>query len=367
MDTKRHFIRNHYASRVGFTLVELLVVITIIGILAALITAAGVGALKKARQTRIKVEIDQMAMAIQTFKDNYQGYPPNCQVDGASASAPLDESQVLIDIKRQFNQAFPRQREPAELIAALAGMNPDGTLLATGQELQGGMSAGESLVFWLGGFSSDPKYPISGEGGPSYRIDNISPTPAVQADPIESRAWIFPFEVARLGPRTPDKYFDPSNNRFIEYPITINGQAQTRRINFWQYVPAKSTQPYLYFDTSRHPALNASGVLAAFDPPAATQLSLLGPSGQGLHVHAIKRRSESAASTASIEFANRDKFQILHAGIDDLWGEEAFERMTAENGAPSNGYLLYPDGPFTGDVADTLTNFSEGTLEDAQP
>ena len=45
MKTKRRFIQNHCASRVGFTLVELLVVITIIGILAALITAAGVGAL----------------------------------------------------------------------------------------------------------------------------------------------------------------------------------------------------------------------------------------------------------------------------------------------------------------------------------
>jgi hypothetical protein len=60
----------------------------------------------------------------------------------------------------------------------------------------------------------------------------------------------------------------------------------------------------------------------------------------------------------------------LHCGIDDAWGEESFERMTAENVVPANdpnAYLLYPDGPFTGDVADTLTNFSEGTLEDAQP
>jgi hypothetical protein len=31
-------------------------------------------------------------------------------------------------------------------------------------------------------------------------------------------------------------------------------------------------------------------------------------------------------------------------------------------------YLLYPDGPFTGEVADTIVNFSDNTtLEASQP
>ncbi|MGD9636779.1 MAG: type II secretion system protein, partial [Pirellulales bacterium] len=77
--------------------------ITIIGILAALITAAGVGALKKAQQTRIKTEVDQLTMAVQTFKDIAGAYPANCQVDGLSgATNPIDESQVNNDIKRAF-------------------------------------------------------------------------------------------------------------------------------------------------------------------------------------------------------------------------------------------------------------------------
>jgi hypothetical protein len=340
--------------------VELLVVITIIGILAALITAAGVGALKKARQARIKIEIDQMAEAIQSTG----AFPPNCQVDdpsfatgGEPAATPIDESQVLIDLNRYMSHLSSRSAEPSFLLPLMLGQTVTGN-----KELPGGITAGEALVFWLSKPSADPKYPISGEGGPSYPIPGKDNADNYKLDPIESRQWIFPFEVARLKPRLPDNYFDESTGRFIEYQLP-NGE--WRRINFWQYVPAKSTQPYLYFDTSRHPAYDVSGVShATFDPPAATTLS-----GLELHVHAIKKRSESAASGVPIEFANRDKFQILHSGIDDVWGE-AFEQMTAENVTPPtdpDAYLLYPDGPFTGDVADTLTNFSEGTLEDAQP
>jgi prepilin-type N-terminal cleavage/methylation domain-containing protein len=355
-------------TRVAFTLVELLVVITIIGILAALITAAGAGALKRAQQTRIKTEVDQLAMALQSYKDTAGSYPPNCQVDGPAGSDPIDESQVLNDIKRAFKQAFPRHREPPELIAALAGMSPDGLVLPTNQNLQGGMTAGEALVFWLGGFSSDPKFPISGEGGPAYRIPNMGGPDNYKLDPIESRKWIYPFELARLQPRNTDNYFDASQRRFIEYAFGN----EFRRINFWQYVPGKSEQPLLYFDTSRHPAAVASGgnVFGPFDPPAATQLS-----GLGLHVHAVKTRNstfrpgQDEGAVAPIQFANQDKFQILHCGLDEEWGD-AFEEMSAHgvsNPRELDSYLIFPDGPFTGEVADTITNFSEGTLEASQP
>lgn len=300
------------------------------------------------------------------FKDTYQAYPTNCQVDGPGTTNPLVESQVLTDLKRQFKQAFPRHREPDELIAALAGMTTAGALLPNNDNLQGGMSAGESLVFWLGGFSSDPKYPISGDGGPAYPIPSLGDSDNNTLDPIESRKWVFPFDVARLRPRTADNFFDESDDRFIEYTVRINGVDQLRRINFWQYVPAKSEQPYLYFDVSRHPAavVNGMDVSGPFDPPAAAA-----PNPNALHVHAVKTRSESAADNSPIQFANKDKFQILHAGTDEEWGEAAFEQMSVhEIGSKvPNDYLLFPDGPFTGDVADTLTNFSEGTLEASQP
>jgi len=370
METKRQFRSQ------GFTLVELLVVITIIGILAALITAAGVGALKRARQAQIKVELDQIAMAFQSAG----AFPPNCQIDdtnftpdGEPAATPLDESQVLTDLKRHLKQAFPRHRERESLLRALAG---DSATVGsgTGNVLPGGMSAGEAIVFWLGGFSSDPKYPISGEGGPSYPVVSATAPDNNTFDPIDSRKWVFPFEVARLQPRDATNYF--TGNRFIVYPDPQDS-SRLRRINFWQYVPAKSEQPYLYFDTSHHPAAvrdSSNNVVAPFDPPAAT---LLAGTDMALDVHAIKKASESTSAAVPIQFANPDKFQVLHCGTDGEWddvdssGELVhFSKMSAAHVLPPDevgNYLLFPDGPFTGAAADTIVNFSEGTLEASQP
>jgi prepilin-type N-terminal cleavage/methylation domain-containing protein len=341
--------------RSAFTLVELLVVITIIGILAALITTAAVGAMGKAQETRIKAEINQIDAALTEYKNKTTAYPPNCQTD--DTGLPIVESTVLNDLKRHLKQAFPRHQEPPELIAALAGLTAatPPAQLPPAQGLQGGITAGEAIVFWLGGFSSDPKYPISGEGGPSYRIQSMGNTVNATLDPIESRKWVFPFEITRLVPRTDDGYFDEEDGRFIEYTVTINNQQQFRRINFWQYAPRGQVQPYLYFDTSRH------APTGEFDPPAATE-----PSGLELHVHAFKKPSESASAAVPFQFVNPDKFQILHCGRDDDWDESQFDRMSAYEGNTPD--LLFPDGPFIGEVADTIVNFAEQTrIEDAQP
>jgi prepilin-type N-terminal cleavage/methylation domain-containing protein len=362
-------------TRAAFTLIELLVVITIIGILVALLTVAAVAALRTARQTEIKAEINQMDEALVEYKNKTTAFPPNAQTDDADATSPtetaatpLSESQILSDLKRHLKQAFPRHQEPDDLIRVLCGLRPQNTMNFPAQGLPGGMSAGEALVFWLGGFSSDPRYPISGEGGPSYPIQARGATNNPSLDPIESRPWVFPFDVSRLAPRDDNTgYFDP-DGRFIEYTVRIKNVNQHRRINFWQYVPRNSTQPYLYFDTSRHDATTA------FDPPAATDAATdAAGNSVALHVHAVKKARDAAVTGAlPIQYVEPEKFQILHCGLDDAWDEEAFERMSAHGASADpmdlNSYLLFPDGPFVGEVADTIVNFTTETkLEDATP
>jgi len=351
METTKRSARRVRGVRLGFTLVELLVVITIIGILASLITVAAVGALKRARETEIKTEIDQLDGAFVEYKNRYTAFPPNCQTDGNSG--PLDDTAVSNNLKRHLQQIAGRSQEPPELIAKLLGLVSGG--------LEGGMTSQEAVVFWLSGFSSDPRFPISGEGGPSY-LASLG-----NNDPVESRRWIFPFDVGRLAPRGSDGYFA---GRYIEYTVTIpgqnNNQPQRRRINFWEYRPRKSDQPYLYFDTSRHAAAirdSGNNLVGPYDPPAATLWN------GGLHVHAFKKLNESTADNVPIQFVNPDKFQIIHCGDDGAWGEESFERMSvhAVGSANPNDYLLFPTGPFTGDVADTIVNFTSRTrIEDAQ-
>lgn len=366
-------------TRQAFTLVELLVVIVIIGILAALITVAAVAALRTARKAQIKAEITEISNGFDEYKNKTTAYPPNCQTDGTGAANPIDETTVLTDLKRHMKQAFPRHQESDNLLRALAGLSATGSDASDyPRALGGGLTAGEALVFWLGGFSSDPKYPISGEGGPSYNLTGVSAGDKSKVDPIESRKWIYPFDINRLGPRASTGYFDETNGsgRYIEYTATINGARKLRRINFWQYTPSKSGQPYLYFDTSRHPAYDTSvAAVSRFDPPAATADSKL-----ALDVFALKKINPSylASSTTSppVTFINPEKFQVIHCGLDDAWGTEGFGLMSARTigAAPYNrdaklpaSYLLFPSGPFVGDIADTQVNFAtETTIEDSQ-
>lgn len=238
--------------REAFTLVELLVVITIIGILAALITVAAVGAIKTARKAEIKAELNQLDGGFAELKNKTTAYPPNCQTDGTSG--PLVENTVLTDLKRYMKQAFPRHQESDNLLRALVGLGAaSGSSDASSYTgfLNGGMTSGEAVVFWLGGFSSDPKFPISGEGGPSYKITSKSAPTNATLDPITNRTFTYPFEITRLAPKTSDGYFDPKDQRFVEY---TSPKGEFRRINFWQYTPRRLTQPYLYFDVSRYPA-----------------------------------------------------------------------------------------------------------------
>jgi len=286
------------------------------------------------------------------LQNDLGSYPPNGMFTASNAFG-VGGNRGPDDFVRMFRRAFPRHQEPEALIRALGGA-------MGGPQIQGppivvdgspitGMSGAEAIYFWLGGFSDDPQFPLSGPGGPSF----IPPL-----EDIEARNRRFEFDLGRLGPRNADGLFHGPNlqgtGRFIAYPSPnpVDNNAQ-RRINLWQYFPRGSEKAYAYFDASRHRAQTLSGnnLVLNYDLP-------FGMSEEG-PLFAIKRRNQS--NPQRIEFVNQDKFQILHPGLDDVWGPFMAFRLAGDRPR-----LLFPEGPFTGDIADTLTNFTTGTLESAQ-
>jgi prepilin-type N-terminal cleavage/methylation domain-containing protein len=349
-------IRSRHQKTAAFTLVEMLVVITIIAILAALLIPAVISAQRRAQSTRIKMEIDQLATGFEDYRNDMAGeYPPNCwYVNEANHTANA--------VVRHFKKAFPRHREPEALIRGLSGYGGTGP-----QVLPGGLNPAEAVYFWLGGFSSDPKYPISGPGGPSFLVG--------QLDNIEDRNRTYDFDLARLGTGEGidvKTAIQDGSVRSVQYVVSLNGRTQTRRINFWQYYPPKSTKPFVYFDTSRSkPRAHETAIYAS---------AMAHPSIAG--VAPIKRLATTLIvpgnpTTQDVRYANEDKFQILHAGVDDDWGGDIdsdsslFDPLrvnfTNPSASLSPGTILYPDGPFTAELGDTVVNFDQRTLQDAQP
>ena len=175
------------------------------------------------------------------------------------------------------------------------------------------MNGAEAIVFWLGGFSSDPEYPLSGAGGPSF-------VPAAEQEQLEGRSFRYEFALDRLGPRNSDGQFYPVDDggqgRYVLYTDPQNNSI-TRRINFWRYTAPGSEQPFAYFDTSRYRAqvetAAGSGVYTVdYDP-------WFGKLDATTALYAIKTPNSTIPDR--YEFANEGKFQILHCGLDDIWGD----------------------------------------------
>jgi len=123
-------------DRNAFTLVELLVVVGIIAVLAALLTPAVMRARSTARNAAIKVEIDMLHMALMNYKNEYGSFPP-------AFSAPVAGGPSARHIQRLF---------------------PRCTTVLT-QVGSGTMTPQIAIGKWLKGYTSDPTLPITGAGG----------------------------------------------------------------------------------------------------------------------------------------------------------------------------------------------------------
>lgn len=299
-------------SRSAFTLTELLVVITIIAILASLGAAAVMNALWNAKQTRIKIEVDNLASAIIRFKELYGAYPP-------ADLNPTANSVAERNLKAFIARAFPRYN--------LSNLQADLQNAGAPQTY----NPAQALVFWLRGFSPDATHPFTGLG---------------------ERKPLYDFDKTRFYPTLG---FNDANNNGTHDP----GEAFVPQIYI---APGAANSPFLYFDYRSYSSNDTQPnninmtreVLITSPMPESTNQGYASP-------YIFDVNSDRTAMDPDT-FMNSDSFQIISAGQDGLFGRS--------NNSDSNGLKrLYPAGTGYDEAdADNITQFCDiNNLNDKRP
>ena len=239
-------------ARPGFTLIEVLVVIAIIAILAALLLGGVMVFMGKGPEMKTKTEMSQLAVQIEKFKAKKGIYPP---------------SQIVLRTRlMDYNQAIPQEAMSANVIATLWPNLPSSAVV----QWVPGMGAGTSyvldpdqcLVFFLGG----PPNPAGGLLG-------FSTDPTNPVNPNTDREKWFDFEVGRLVQRDATKPFYSYNDGWRQAPYMYFSSG------------GKRDNGYVFFASASIPITNGPYVqqtapTVRYYNSSSFQLISAGPDGQ---------------------------------------------------------------------------------------
>jgi len=330
---KKSMARKHDS---GFTLAEMLVVLLIIVVLAGFISAAAYRALHRGKVARVTIDIQQLSLSLEKYKQQFGEYPP----DFSDVSSAYGQQLIL----NHITKAFPRYTATyyGGATHPLTWDDLQKEISANSHDSAGNpqidinsMTPATALVFWLGGMPD-------AQG----RRSGFSQNPA---DPFESPSTT----PSRVGPLFD---FDPGhlNNNSYYAPTVTTGSGQP-----YIYLRAAQGQPepkreyYSYNGTSYTFKKGSSGAQPYWDQRAGGWM-------------------------------NPDSFQILFCGLDGRFGKEnvyptglitganvpngsgGLPDLTADvMGTDSTTPTVFPAGNI--DHIDDQTNFARGTIGDDLP
>lgn len=156
----------------GFTVVELLVAISIIGILSTIVFASFSQAQKKARKAKIVSDLKQMQVALEYYYAVNKAYPISTSYyTSACSGLEPGQSNVIPGLVPNYISVIPRAPglSPDGVTNCYAYRSPDGTNYAFFAHAISGFSAQDYL--------SEPALvdPLRDRGGSCSVVDGVEP------------------------------------------------------------------------------------------------------------------------------------------------------------------------------------------------
>lgn len=293
--------------RSGFTLLELLAVITIISILLALILPVLSGVIGRGDEVAVSAEITQLEQALASFKAKYGEYPPSSLVIPVGSGGWTARDRSII------NQFWPQFN-----FATCGGLTrPDGTVGYPPGTIH--LSGAECLVFFLGGIDGDPADATYTPAG----FSNNPISPWMSAGFSGSASPMPPVSTNRVGP-----FFQFEDASRLE--TTPDGG-----VVYLDPMPGQS-RPYMYLS-------GAGRNLPKVNNPAGNPDSFdLNGDSTDLQRAYVKADGKTAYK--------EDSFQLISPGEDGLYGE---------GGVWADDFTI-PEA--RREERDNITNFSGGPL-----
>jgi len=343
----------------GFTLVELLIVMAILGILAGLlawgVNAARVAILKRAQA----FEVQSIASAVEAYRTKYGDYPP----DGSSwpvMEAHLRKAfpNILVSELALLNPALSTANGYIRNDNDLTGSHPHlARYISTAPGLRSGrvFDAAEALVFFLGGFSSDPQRPITGPGGPL----KLNPVVGAYIYNTQRENAFFEFKIGRL---TLDPNTGASNDEAVYSEGVPNDLMPVYVGNGPTY--QQLGVPIIYFDSRTYQiggaTVNDSSYYFNFYSPGLVDTRNVQGSTRNCARPFLSMDLDPNKGNNALRYANDKTFQIMNGGYDRIYGCQSVKNVAAPESKPAFLFTV-PGGNTAMLNVQTLTFTRPGT------